>query len=90
MLVIEVIIIGDMSKKKKVYKLKPLTVQPLSVTLLGMLFRHHMTFGASETGIVRFVHELFNFPLLNSAACLIFISHFSVYMIIYIVSPLVS
>ena len=45
-----------------------------------MLFRHRMTFGASGTGVVRFVHELFpKLSLLNSAACLIFISHFSVY-----------
>ena len=39
-----------------------------------------MTFGASGTGVVRFVHDLFQkLSLLNSAACLIFISYFSVY-----------
>ena len=50
--------VGSRGGFQHLYRLVQTTVQPLSVTSLGMLFRHCMTFGASGTGIVRFVHEL--------------------------------
>ena len=50
--------VGSRGGFQQLYRLVQTTVQPLSVTLLGMLFRHCMTFGASGTGIVRFVPEL--------------------------------
>ena len=53
------VVMIELKKKKKKVCVKSLTVQPLSVTLLRMLFHHNLTFGASGTGILRFVHEMF-------------------------------